>query len=383
MTKQFFKIPTVAFGFLENKFNSLKKKAKKIGADDIKLSIIARQTDDNNKQYYIVAIEGEPVQFKGYTFLARIDHNIDPTGESNLIYPMPGVDLPEQFYKAPANCEHCGYKRNRKDTFILQKDVDGSYIQVGRTCLKDFFGHDPAAIARRAQYIVKLNDACRDAETCNEAYMTDRRFIDLITYLSYVIQVIDDIGWVSRAEAYANNKVATADAAINDMFSTCPYDSKPTKEQIDKAKKVIDFIKTFDPSKSDFNFNLVQLANLQTIDHKAVGLAAAMVLCYDKHIESLTTQKNSNKDDLKNSQYVGKEKERLDLTVTVLTSKLYNGYYGTYYITRMIDDNGNLFVSFGSFKATANEKVHIRGTVKKHDEYKGIKQTILTRIKVM
>ncbi len=49
----------------------------------------------------------------------------------------------------------------------------------------------------------------------------------------------------------------------------------------------------------------------------------------------------------------------------------------------MQDENGNVYVWFasGNFVPDLGSHYHIKGTVKKHDDYKGDKQTILTRCK--
>ena len=42
-------------------------------------------------------------------------------------------------------CNHCNTRRYRTETFIVRHD-DGRISQVGRQCIRDFLGHDPAAL---------------------------------------------------------------------------------------------------------------------------------------------------------------------------------------------------------------------------------------------
>jgi hypothetical protein len=53
------------------------------------------------------------------------------------------------------------------------------------------------------------------------------------------------------------------------------------------------------------------------------------------------------------------------------------------HIVKFIADSGDRFTWFSSsgFNGLQGDHVTLTGTVKKHDEYKGIKQTILTRCK--
>ena len=84
--------------------------------------------------------------------------------------------------------------------------------------------------------------------------------------------------------------------------------------------------------------------------------------------------------DLSSSEYVGTEKERLNVDATILSSRRHDGQFGPYSVTRMLDATGNLFVSFGQYYADPGAKVSVRGTVKRHQDYDGVKQTVLGRV---
>lgn len=387
MEKQLFEIPEHAMGRLQGALAKLNKKALKTESGAITLVKVGRRTEDDGSLVYIVAVEGDPVKYEGWTFIARLDHNIDPSGESNLVYVVPGETLAEEFWRKPAVCGHCGYIRRRKDTFILREDDSGTMKQVGRTCLKDFFGHDPAVITRKFQYITKLLDLCRGAsEEPTEngpSHLIDRRHIDLEGYLGYVVMCIEENGWTSAKEAFnSNDKVATKEQALDAIFAWPRYTSpKPTKEQREIAANAVAFALTMDPSKSDFNFNITQMAKLETIDFKGAGIAAAIIFCYNRHLENEAKKTlNAAQSDLAGSEYQGTEKERLTLSVKILSSRSHEGDFGAYNITRMTDDAGNLFISFGAFKGEPGDQVAIKGTVKRHQEYNGVKQTVLNRV---
>ena len=82
------------------------------------------------------------------------------------------------------------------------------------------------------------------------------------------------------------------------------------------------------------------------------------------------------------SEYVGEIGDRLELTVTVNKAITFDGYYGTSIMHIMEDGDGNVYVWTTSSKSFPEGKVvTIRGTVKDHREYRGVKQTILTRCK--
>ncbi len=47
--------------------------------------------------------------------------------------------IPQQYrHVDPCNCDHCGHRRERNQTFIIQNDNSKEYLQVGSGCMKDF-----------------------------------------------------------------------------------------------------------------------------------------------------------------------------------------------------------------------------------------------------
>lgn len=90
------------------------------------------------------------------------------------------------------------------------------------------------------------------------------------------------------------------------------------------------------------------------------------------------------------SQHVGEVGEKLDITVTYVHTASWENGYGGYWNTGVTnlhsfkDEQGNVYVwKTGLYiEADYGTKVHLRGSVKEHSEYNGIKQTVLTRCKV-
>lgn len=85
-----------------------------------------------------------------------------------------------------------------------------------------------------------------------------------------------------------------------------------------------------------------------------------------------------------NSEYVGNVGERIEVALTVTKAIIINGYYGTSCMHIMEDENGNVFIwNTTSKNYPEGKEIILRGTIKDHREYKGTKQTILTRCKEM
>ena len=82
-----------------------------------------------------------------------------------------------------------------------------------------------------------------------------------------------------------------------------------------------------------------------------------------------------------NSEWIGEEKERVrDLEVTLTSCRTFDGYYGTTYIyTFLYGENVLVWMTSSCKEAEVGDHFLLTGTIKSHDEYKGVKQTKLSR----
>lgn len=90
------------------------------------------------------------------------------------------------------------------------------------------------------------------------------------------------------------------------------------------------------------------------------------------------------------SHYVGEIGDKIEIAATVKRSFSYEkrGFYDWQtiitHIYEFVDRDGNVFIWFTSacIDAKEGDAVILKGTVKKHSEYDGTKQTVLTRCKI-
>lgn len=82
--------------------------------------------------------------------------------------------------------------------------------------------------------------------------------------------------------------------------------------------------------------------------------------------------------------WVGNIKDRIKKVVNVVGVSEFFNDFGLVRLIRMVDADNNALVWFATngVKIERGEKVLVVGTVKKHDKYRGNKQTILTRCKM-
>jgi len=81
------------------------------------------------------------------------------------------------------------------------------------------------------------------------------------------------------------------------------------------------------------------------------------------------------------SEYVGEVKERLrDLKVTLTAVRSFDGFYGTSFIyTFEYGEDVLVWMTSSCKDIEVGDELFLTGTVKSHDEYKGVKQTKLSR----
>jgi hypothetical protein len=81
---------------------------------------------------------------------------------------------------------------------------------------------------------------------------------------------------------------------------------------------------------------------------------------------------------------VGEVGQRLDLELEVQRVTTKDTDYGVLHIISMRDQAGNLIVWMtGSTTATPGDRLSVRGMVKKHNEYNGEQQTVLSRCRAV
>jgi hypothetical protein len=83
------------------------------------------------------------------------------------------------------------------------------------------------------------------------------------------------------------------------------------------------------------------------------------------------------------SKHVGRPKQRLTFSATVERKSWFEGNYGVTHIYKFRTTDGNALTWFASRDQdlAVGDAVTLTGTVKKHDDYRGEAQTVLTRCK--
>jgi hypothetical protein len=137
----------------------------------------------------------------------------------------------------------------------------------------------------------------------------------------------------------------------------------------------------------DYLYNLGVACRAGYVTRRTMGIVASAVSAYMRAMACEEALNQVRRDDTKKSrEWVGEVKVRQDFTkLTVKFMKYLEGNYGTTTLVSFEDEPGNLIKWFASIKLDNIDKgdvVDLKATVKKHDDYKGVKQTLITRAKI-
>ena len=131
---------------------------------------------------------------------------------------------------------------------------------------------------------------------------------------------------------------------------------------------------------NDYQHNIHVLAASGMIEFRSAGYACSIVGSYMREFDLFP-----KKEDRKISNHVGAVGDKLDIDVEYKNSFYKNMPTGGFYIHKFISAEGNVLVwmTSTSIHADVGTKLKLRGTVKSHGEFKGEKNTMVTRCKVI
>ena len=400
-----FLIPEQRIEDLEAKIAKLNRKSNLTGSETATFTIgakIVRYYDKNGgecdvkaavstKTFFPVEVEGIAPKFDGWCFVGTLDY----TENGNIFRSVPDKEIPEIFRNVKPKCDHCKSKRSRKNTFIL-KHEGGTYMQVGRQCLRDFLGHQsPEQIAWRFQWLLDLRTWSEESHSNGWSYPP----VEYVVALTNAI--VAKYGWISKqtvTNAIENDKNFIPTATTSRVWDHLTLTEKQWKEakeepvpvtqaDIENAIVICDWINSQQDTTEPFIRNLWLAFQEKGVKRSNVGLVAA---AWKAHNRATATQVVYEKK-TDESKYVGEVGVRghfSNLKVTKISEIEHdnNRFSSVTTLIRFEDETGNCLVWFGSGWHTefeCDQIYSVKATVKKHDEYKGKKQTIISRVKIV
>lgn len=420
--RSLFKVPLHKLGDLKNKVDKLNKRAKRRNLEPIYFEEIEQVEEklyhyrydsdatpiseerylkykdrspigsdywEEIRAFMMVKIVGETPHFNGWRAIAVLEHL--PAG--TLIHAIGEHEIPER-YREPDNfCDHCKAKRQRKKTLVIQHE-NGETKRIGLNCAKDFVDVKSASqLVGNAELWASFFSFFGDCEEGGWKVREPQEF-GTVSYLCWAAQSIRQQGWLPRSRS--EEGTPTADDALWLML---PRDGEKKEEKderekrgspveldFQRAEKALEWARTL-VDKSDFGHNIRVLAEPEWFPKKKAGYVAFFVQGYLRHLANLEKYRQEKREADENpSEWVGEPDDKVEMNVTCVEIRTIRGEQWDSFMYKFLDGEGNRLVWFTSTSFSLQEWVAegrsylIRGRVKSHDEYKGVKATKLTRV---
>jgi hypothetical protein len=411
---------------LAARIEKLNKKAVKLGTEPITLTVSDEHEQDVRHEhlvdqethdiygpveglteiervidYTFVTVNGETPMIAGWVFVASLDHEADEGADESVgIRRAPigaftvsriGQEAAEAVEKADLtayrhagpNCDHCGWNRRRKQTYVLYEVATGELRQIGSTCLKDYTGaHNPERVAAWAEWLEALYSDLGmggDGEFTEGSGRIAMRTDD---YLANVAAVIRENGWQPRwfKSDYGDserNYNATADVAESNYFERKPkFKIAVTDEDREEARVALEWVREDLAERDDldeFQHNLTTYCRSDYVPKKGSGFIAYTIMARRREIEGEIKRERQAKIK-RDSEWIANVGDRIKgLVWTVEFVREFESRFGVTTLTKGFTDTGNAILWFGAGGMEQGKTYSCSATVKAHetDSYNG------------
>lgn len=369
-----FHIPEQNLHGLKAKLQKLAKKAEKTGLPLPELrygiSLNERINGSNGPliiKYRKVILNWEPVANCGWHVVGKLMH----LPEGNLVRSFGYDELPMHYRNASPDCDHCQVKRKRLSTYIIQ-DETGSFKQVGDDCLTEYLRIDSRNIINAVKVLSSILDTVQASEALPAIGRTPDMW-PLEVYLSHVADCIKEFGWISRKQARIDGIIATADKAFERLSLTDKY-NPPTAGGVAEAAKAIEWAESIPDGSSEYLHNLHIIAMSGAVEYRSLGYAASIIPTFHRDVSG---------EEIKESGFVGNVGDRSEFTLKVERIIDIDSSFGEQFVHIMKDADQNVFVWKTKDRLDEDKTYKLKGRIKEHKDYNGIKQTHLFYCKLV
>jgi hypothetical protein len=216
----------------------------------------------------------------------------------------------------------------------------------------------------------------------NEPWTRTEDSVSLTAYLGLVVREVRANGWLSRKASQEQGGQSSADAAWTRMRPSPMSGKAPEVADEDEVALATSAVAwacaTIEAS--DYMHNIRAVALSGSAEASTLGLAASIWTVYERAMER-EIERRQKRASVASSEWQGKVDAStgvLFLTVTKILDLETD--FGVSHLHMMQDEAGNAFKWFASSaRLEIGTLYRVEGKVKKHDEYQGIKSTVLTR----
>ena len=375
---------------LKKKLSRIQKKCERYDCDFYfnELGEEFREIKDEDGEKYLarfirVEAYGTAICETGWKVVAVIDHfGCDSGNVIKMIDQMKEYNIPDKFYHSSNICEHCNTTRRRKTTVLIYHPEKDEYKQVGKSCLLDYTGGLSAELVTCMEQYIHTVEECEDYAFFGTSIENNYYTLDMLQIASCLVA---KEGYI-KYDPYENNYLECTRERCRDLIKRAHvFTDEELAAGLDEAEAALDYIRSEDCSGNNYMMNLQMLSKSEGVSESNVGILVSLIPTYHRYLRDLEYKKATEAAGKLegSSEYVGNVGERVTVDVTsVIKVSEWDNQFGSTYLYKIFGADGNVYMWYSSRWFGDNpEWKSLSGTIKDHQEYRGVKQTILTRCK--
>jgi acyl dehydratase len=328
-------------------------------------------------------ITGEAPNYGGWRFLAAVDTVPTDTDTTDFVLrAAPGVntDSIDRDTLVAGHCDHCNAVRaNRRYTFLVEHVDTGQTMQVGSTCLRDFTGWATTPV------FIDLDDTIDKLDGTPTSG----------GQAAYTPETIVAIAWAAtQARGWKAGGGTTSDVAAY-LYGTSKTDAALRQEMAEHlgekatttARTIIRELLDELDSGGSYAQNLLTCLSATHVAPKHLGITVSAIAAHHR-MTGKQPESRRREDTARTTRYAGEVGEKLTLTGTITLARAFETQYGyqssvsNLLIVEADTTVAKMFTSAAwSDDVQVGDTVTLTATVKDHEDYRGVKTTVLTRPK--
>lgn len=338
----------------------------------------------------------------------------EPHGSEAIVMQNPTSDeeheYPTHFHDS---CDHCDSgRRGRHKTMTFRHKTDGRIVSVGSSCVLEYTGIDPSLVESILEF--KGKATTHDMDTGNrgaKSTMSTYEFAlrgsmwlhankpytrglgsALFQYDLIKHKETGEVGFGYHVLVPRGSFIVADAGGITEPvgFAWLKEDEPVAPEAISPsvfavAESFIDYCLNLSGS-SSFEHTVRNIFKSGVVSGKASAMAGGALAGYIKHMgkQAQHAAEEKRKAAAPAGEHIGSVGDKMDFgEAVVVFVRTISGYYGPTTLTKFLRGNDTLvwFRSGSKSDLKVGDTVTLSGTVKKHDQFKDEKQTVITRAK--
>ncbi len=337
--------------------------------------------EEKEPSFEEIAIDGKVYTFKIHTFEVnglsdygdwRVVAQIEHLPEGNVIKEFTDTKVPEIYRNRPGVCDHCGVDRPRKITYIVENTKEGTFAQLGRSCVSLYTGG--IQLLDGVLPLLSLEEYDVDHMDTDHLVIDSMQFyLPTESVVAWSLACIEKYGYAkTRTEDGERNPLSTYRRVLDNMEDcSTKRDFEPQEAHYERFPEILEWVSEHSEDNNFFSSVNVLLKEEYISQRNAAYVVGAVgSFLRDKAFKNKV-----------NNSFVGEigDKVAFDIEeISVLSS--FRSAYGLCYVYRIVDTDGHVFTTMTSRSLDINDVKKAKGTVKEHMTAKGEKRTVLTRI---